>query len=42
MNTTEATSNIVIALIEQRFLCTPEEVSNAYKEIFNAVSKPNS
>ena len=40
MSPSEATSNMVIALINQKFIGTPEEVAIAYKEIFKAVTKP--
>ena len=40
MSPNEVTSNMIIALINQRFISTPEEVTSAYKEIFKAVTKP--
>lgn len=40
MNATEATSNIVIAMITSKFISTPEEISSAYKEIYKAVRCP--
>ena len=41
MSPNQITSNMVIALIEQRFVCSPAEVSEAYKEIYKAVTNPN-
>lgn len=41
MNATEATSNIIVAMINNHFICSPEDVSNAYKIIFDAVNHPN-
>lgn len=40
MNPTEATSNIVVALINAKFISDPEEVAEAYKTIFEAVRNP--
>jgi hypothetical protein len=40
MDATEATSNIVIAMINSKFISTPEEISSAYKEIYKAVRYP--
>lgn len=40
MNATEATSNIIIAMIDNKYLSTPEEISAAYKEIYKAVDNP--
>lgn len=40
MNAVEATSNIIIAMINNKYLSTPEEISSAYKEIYKAVRYP--
>ena len=40
MNATEATSNIIIAMINNKFIANPEEISSAYKEIYKAVNCP--
>lgn len=40
MNVTEATSNIIITMINNKYLSTPEEISSAYKEIYKAVNYP--
>lgn len=40
MNSTEATSNIVVALINAKFISEPEEVAAAYKTIYEAVRNP--
>lgn len=40
MSDTEATSNIIVAMINNKFVSTPEEIATAYKEIFKAVYKP--
>lgn len=40
MNATEAASNIVIAMINNKFISTSEEISTAYKEIYKAVRNP--
>lgn len=40
MNEIEATSNIIVAMINNKFLSTSDEISIAYKEIFNAVYRP--
>lgn len=41
MNHTEATSNIIVAMINNHYINNPEDVSTAYKIIFEAVSNPN-
>lgn len=41
MNSTEATANIIIAMINNKYLATPEDVSKAYKEVFKAVRYPD-
>ena len=40
MNETEATANIVIALINNSRLYNVQDVAEAYKEIFKAVNQP--
>lgn len=40
MNATEATSNIVSALINNRFITSPEKIVKAYKDIYKAVRYP--
>lgn len=40
MSQTESTTNIIVAMINNHFICTPEDVSSAYKTIFDAVSHP--
>lgn len=40
MNDTEATSNIVIAMINNNRLLKTEQVVEAYKEIFKAINNP--
>lgn len=40
MNETEATSNIIVAMINNKFISTPDEIATAYKIIFNAVLRP--
>lgn len=40
MGATEATSNIIIATINNKFISTPEEISEAYKSIFSAIRNP--
>lgn len=40
MNEREATSNIIVAMINNKFISTAEEISSAYKEIFKAVYNP--
>lgn len=39
MDATEATSNIIVAMINNHFLNTPDEVSDAYKVIYKAIRK---
>lgn len=41
MNTVEATSNIIVAMINNRFLSSPKDIAEAYKTIYNAVRFPN-
>lgn len=41
MQSIEASANIVIAMINNKFLSTPEEAAEAYKTIYNAISNPN-
>lgn len=41
MNSTEATSNIIIAMINNKFICTPEDVVEAYKVIYPAIRHPD-
>lgn len=40
MNPTEHTTNIVIALINNHFISTPDDIVKAYKTIYNAVENP--
>lgn len=40
MGITEATTNIVIAMINIKAVTTPDEISQAYKEIYKAVRNP--
>ena len=40
MGATEATSNIIIAMINNKFISTPDEISEAYKSIYSAVRNP--
>lgn len=40
MQPTEATTNIIVAMINNKFLSSPEEISKAYKEIYKAVRRP--
>lgn len=40
MNATEATSNIIIAMINNKFIADSEEISSAYKTIYKAVNYP--
>ena len=40
MNETEATSNIIVAMINNHFISNPEDISSAYKIIFEAISNP--
>lgn len=40
MNATEATSNMVTALINNKFITTPNEVVQAYKDIYEIVRYP--
>lgn len=40
MNETEATSNIVIAMINSKFISMPDEIAEAYKVIYKAVNNP--
>lgn len=41
MNPTEATSNIIVAMINNHFICSPEDVNAAYKTIYDTVTHPN-
>ena len=41
MQSTEATTNIIVAMINNRFISSPEEISKAYKEIYKAVKYPD-
>lgn len=41
MNATEATSNIIIAMVNSKFISTPDEVAEAYKTIYSVVRNPN-
>ena len=41
MNPTEATSNIVIALINSKYVQHAKDVPALYKEIYKAVAQPN-
>jgi hypothetical protein len=41
MNPTEAATNIVTALINNKFITTPETASKAYKIIFETIVKPS-
>lgn len=40
MGPAEATSNMVIALINIKALASPEDVAEAYKTIYKAVAHP--
>ena len=40
MGKIEATTNMVIALINNHFVSTPEEVSEAYKTIAKTIENP--
>lgn len=40
MNQTEATSNIIVAMINNHFISNPTDISAAYKIVFEAVSNP--
>lgn len=40
MNGTEATTNIIVAMINNHFLCNANEISEAFKTIYKAVDKP--
>ena len=40
MNPIEATSIIIVALINNHFICCPEDVSTAYKIVFDSVTHP--
>lgn len=41
MNATEATTNMIVAMIGNKFLASPEDVAEAYKTIYNAVRYTN-
>lgn len=41
MNAAEVSCNIVVAMINNRFLATPEDISEAYKTIYKAVRFPD-
>lgn len=40
MNPTEASSNIIVAMINNGYICTPEDIAEAYKIIYTAVNYP--
>lgn len=40
MTPTEATSNIIVAMINNKFINTPEEIAIVYKTIYQAVYSP--
>lgn len=40
MGKTEATTNMVIALINNHFISTPDDIVKAYKTIYNTVENP--
>lgn len=40
MSDTEATSNIIVAMINNGLLHAPEEVAEAYKTIYQSVAVP--
>lgn len=40
MNPTENASNIIIAMINNNYIATPEQVSEAYKVIYSAIVNP--
>lgn len=40
MNTTEAASNIIVAMINNKFIASPEEIAEAYKTIHYAIRYP--
>ncbi len=40
MGKIEATTNMVIALINNRFIATPDDVVEAFKTIYKAVENP--
>lgn len=40
MNATEHTTNIVIALINNSRIATPEQVCEAYKNIYSTIVNP--
>lgn len=40
MGKIEATTNIIIALINNHFISTPDEIVGAFKTIYEAVEKP--
>lgn len=41
MDSTEATSNIIIALINNHFISSKDDIVTAYKEIYKAVRNPD-
>lgn len=41
MNNIEATASIVIAMINNKLLTSTDEVSKAYKDIYQSVVEPN-
>ena len=40
MGSTESTTNMVVALINIKAITSPEQVAEAYKTIFKAVTNP--
>ena len=40
MNSIEATSNIIISMINNHFISSPEDIVTAYKKIHEAVRHP--
>ena len=41
MDATEATSNIIVAMINGKFLNSPNEIAEAYNTIYQAVMYPD-
>lgn len=40
MNATEATANLIVAMINNKFISTSEEIAEAYKIIYKSVRTP--
>ena len=41
MNSIEATSNIIISLINNRFISSPDDIVEAYQKIYKVIKNPN-